>query len=502
MGTQFELVKVQNDNPVRYEESGHLGIQRTYEIALDRFWWENMFKDVCLHIQSCSTCRKGKNKANNFNSDSQDHIVATERWHTLACDWLYVGHRGRRGGRYVLSVVDLCTRYSIAIPTSDKSGKSLVQALRLLFAFNGYPQRLVSDNESMFRSKEFIEWLSVKGIEKTFTAVYNPRANGLDERFNQTLMNMINSGSALSDWDTHIWDIFYFYNLGTSATTGESPFYLHFLRKGRLPVDLNLQEKLPGEDDFLTLKDLTSKLAKDEYRAMDKILHNITTKHRKIDDEQKKFRKFRQFKIGDKVMLQTPGLGTKQKNTAKTTGPYIIHRPVGRNTYKLKDEKGVKLNYLVNGRRLAFINPRAKNSNKVATEEPEIFIDTPSFLKVGGKQQGQNKKETSPSAPVIETPQKEKTATPPVEVTEDTSKGKAKPKSSKVKQKHGTPPMTPSKTSGSKHAAIPESRNLVDDATKYLSQGRTRASSATTAFTKKSPGVKRRSTRSTRDIKK
>ena len=93
---------------------------------------------------------------------------------------VFTGLRGRRNSHYVLTIVDLCTRYSIAFPTVDKSGKSLVRALRIVFGFCGYPHRLVSDNESMFASEEFKEWLKVKGIEKTFTIVYNPQANDID----------------------------------------------------------------------------------------------------------------------------------------------------------------------------------------------------------------------------------------------------------------------------------------------------------------------------------
>lgn len=106
----------------------------------------------------------------------------------------------------------------------------------MLFALNGYPSRLVSDNKSMFRSDKFIEWLKIKGIEKTFTAVYNPNANGIDKQFNQTLMNLINSCAPGRLWDDEIWDLFYYYNIATNASHGESPFKLHFRREGYLLI--------------------------------------------------------------------------------------------------------------------------------------------------------------------------------------------------------------------------------------------------------------------------
>jgi hypothetical protein len=70
-------------------------------------------------------------------------------------------------------------------------------------------------------------WIT-KGIKKTWTVVYNPRANRIDERFKQTLMNMITS-EEITDWEEFIWE-FYFYNVAINASTEESPFFLQFLR--------------------------------------------------------------------------------------------------------------------------------------------------------------------------------------------------------------------------------------------------------------------------------
>ncbi len=78
-----------------------------------------MFKDVCEHIQGCE-CRLRKLTSNPFKKGPAEHIVVTERWHTIAIDWLEVGRRGKYGSNKVVSIVDLCTRYSLAIPTTDK----------------------------------------------------------------------------------------------------------------------------------------------------------------------------------------------------------------------------------------------------------------------------------------------------------------------------------------------------------------------------------------------
>ena len=352
-----------------HEGCGHQGIHRTYELLHDRYWWRNMFKDVCEHIQGCE-CRLRKLRSNPFNEGPTEHIVVTERWHTIAIDWLEVGRRGKYGSTKVLTIVDLCTRYSLAIPATDKSGASLVRILRTVFALNGYPARVVSDNESMFRSKEFEDWLKVKGIEKSFTAVYNPKANGIDERFNQTLMDMINSTSAGREWDVDVWELFYYYNLVSQATTGESPFYLHFIRQGRLPVDISYKSK--EDDEFFSIKDIVHKSVLEESRAMEKALKTVQEKHGKLD-QRKKMPKFKPFKVGDVVIQKEPNLNTAAKRKPIGTGPWTIHRVMGRNTYKLKDSEGKKCKFLVNGRRLAMIRPRRHKRPDKDEGELEYF---------------------------------------------------------------------------------------------------------------------------------
>jgi transposase InsO family protein len=356
-----------------HEQAGHQGVHRTYELLQQRFWWKNMFKDVCLHVGSCK-CRYKKQQANVYKELRGQHIVVNERWHTLAIDWLKIGRRGRRGCEYALTIVDLCTRFSIAIPTTGKDGRHLVQALRMVFGFCGYPQRIVSDNESMFRSEEFVEWLLTKGIEKTWTAVYNPRANGIDERFNQTLMNMINSAEMIADWDEFIWELFYFYNIAINASTEESPFFLQFLRKGRLPVDIRYTDKIKDEE-FVTIKDLKRDLARKEHDVMEKVLEAMQRTHGRMD-ARTKMPKFKPFKAGDRVILKEPHIETAQKNKPIGTGPYTVHRIMGKNTYKLKDNEGKKLKFLINGRRLALITPRRKNPwIRKEERKPQEYIE-------------------------------------------------------------------------------------------------------------------------------
>ncbi|XP_021359257.1 uncharacterized protein K02A2.6-like [Mizuhopecten yessoensis] len=61
-----------------------------------------------------------------------------------------------------------------------------IEVLRSVFARNGIPEQLVSDNGPQFTSAECAVFMEMNGIRHTTSAPYHPRTNGLAERFVQT----------------------------------------------------------------------------------------------------------------------------------------------------------------------------------------------------------------------------------------------------------------------------------------------------------------------------
>jgi hypothetical protein len=120
-------------------------------------------------------------------------------------------------------------------------------------------------------------------------------------------------------------------------------------------VDISYKGK--EDDEFFSIKDIVHKSVLEESRAMEKALKTVQEKHGKLD-KRKKMLKFKPFKVGDVVIQKEPNLNTAAKRKPIGTGPWTIHRVMGRNTYKLKDSEGKKCKFLVNGRRLALIRPR------------------------------------------------------------------------------------------------------------------------------------------------
>ena len=87
------------------------------------------------------------------------------------------------------------------------------------------------------------------GIEHRLTTAYHPHANGLDERFNQTMKNAIAKFSQEDrfSWDVNILEIVYAYNTSVQDSTNYSPFQAMYGRIARLPIDININIINPSE---------------------------------------------------------------------------------------------------------------------------------------------------------------------------------------------------------------------------------------------------------------
>ena len=67
--------------------------------------------------------------------------------------------------------------------------------LRKMFAANGLPEHLVTDNGPQFISEEFAHFVKENIIKHTRSMPYHPASNGLAERFIELLKTALKTSS-------------------------------------------------------------------------------------------------------------------------------------------------------------------------------------------------------------------------------------------------------------------------------------------------------------------
>ena len=100
----------------------------------------------------------------------------------------------------------------------------------------------------------------VMGVHKVNTTAYHPQTDGLVERFNRTLIDMLAKTVEKSgrDWDARLPYVLFAYRSSMQESTKESPFFLLYGRDPRLPTEEALSP--PQTRQVLDIDDYRSEL--------------------------------------------------------------------------------------------------------------------------------------------------------------------------------------------------------------------------------------------------
>ena len=166
-------------------------------------------------------------------------IASTAPLELVCLDYLKLD-RSKGGYEDILVVTDHCTRYAQAYPTRNQTAKTTARVLFDNFIVHyGFPARLHSDQDANFMSSLISELCSLAGISKSRTTPYHAMGNGMTDRFNQTLLNMLGTleEDKKADWKSHVASLVDAYNVTTHPSTGFSPYFLMFGRHPKLALD-------------------------------------------------------------------------------------------------------------------------------------------------------------------------------------------------------------------------------------------------------------------------
>lgn len=104
--------------------------------------------------------------------------------------------------------MDYATRYPEAIPLKSMQVPGVAQSLMHFFAWVGLPQEILMDQGATFTSASMGQLCQALGIRHLFTTIHHPQTDGLIERMNQTIKDMLllqkTAGTFLAQWDRYL----------------------------------------------------------------------------------------------------------------------------------------------------------------------------------------------------------------------------------------------------------------------------------------------------------
>ena len=168
---------------------GHHGVERTLD-KLKRLLadkgiepWPKMRQSVVRWCKQCNYCQmasyvKPRIVPPRYTLGQKAPMVL------LNVDTIGPVPADEHGNKYILVLVDACTRFVELFPTKDTTAESAAAALLAHAGRYGFPKHIKSDNGPQFSNKICTELSKLLGSEQLFSTPYSSEENAIVERVN------------------------------------------------------------------------------------------------------------------------------------------------------------------------------------------------------------------------------------------------------------------------------------------------------------------------------
>ena len=215
---------------------GHLREVKIHSRLSHHYWWPGMRQDIVKWCRTCLVCatRSVGKQIKPFLTP----IPVDGPFNRIGVDVLQLP-KSSRGNCYAIVFMDYLTKWPEVFLAMDQTALTIAKLLvEEVISQHGVPRELLSDRGASFLSKLLAEICSLMGINKVNTTAYHPQTDGLVERFNRTLLDMLSKTvqSGRQDWDVRLPYVLFAYRATMQHSMGESPFFLMYGRDPQLPA--------------------------------------------------------------------------------------------------------------------------------------------------------------------------------------------------------------------------------------------------------------------------
>jgi hypothetical protein len=215
------------------------------------------------------------------------------------------------GFTYIIIFMDYFSRWAIACPCSDQKAETVARLLLdRVVTQHGVPNRLLSDQGTNYTSKVMTELYALMGVSRLVTSGYHPQTNGLVERFNHTIVQILRTLCDIrsENWPEYVQTAVFAYNTSIQTTLAESPFYIVYGRECRLPGDVLLQ---PTELHFRSAQDYINVL-------VERVSWAYRFVKNQLEERRKQYLSTIRYLKGTINLKLTFGKGNKTNDTNET----------------------------------------------------------------------------------------------------------------------------------------------------------------------------------------
>lgn len=315
---------------------GHKGVTKTFERIRHNYFWPRMKRDIQTFIKGCRECQLKKL----VRVKTRQPMILTDTpgaaFDKISMDIMGPLPQTEAGNIYILTIQDLLTKFSLAIPLKQATAIDIAEAFTNEFICTyGAPQAILTDQGANFISS------LMRGIARKFritqyrTSAYRPQSNGSIERSHHVLWEYLKQFTDKHHaWDEHLKLAMFSYNTSVHEGTRYTPHELVFGKIARAPASdppITETEMNPSYCQYLT--SLFNKIRDTQATAREN-LQQAKVRSKMYYDKRINVRI---FNVRDKVyLLNEPAKG---KLGDQYTGPHTILEKLPNHNVKISLSK-------------------------------------------------------------------------------------------------------------------------------------------------------------------
>ena len=310
------IIREKHESPI----AGHKGVTKTYQRVRQYYYWKTMKKEIQEYVRTCKECQLKKLTR----IKTRQPMVLTDTpgkaFDKISMDIVGPLPQTQKGNKYILTIQDLLTKYSIGIPMAGISSAEIADVFVKQFICRfGSPRAILTDQGANFTSSLMKKVAKRFRIKRYTTSAYHPQSNGSIERSHHVLTEYLNLYIENSrNWDEWVELAMFSYNTSVHEGTKFSPHELVFGHLAREPTGEMITEENMEPTYSEYLRDLFDKIVTVQQMARENLIKSkLKSKEyydRRINPQN--------FKIGDLVyLLKEPKRG---KFSDQYSGPHRV----------------------------------------------------------------------------------------------------------------------------------------------------------------------------------
>lgn len=325
-----EVLLACHDEPT----AGHLGYARTLARVKQKYYWPKLSAAVKQYVRTCRDCQRRKSPPGRPPGLLQPLQIPAAPFEQVGMDLLGPFPTSSSGNRWIIVATDYLTRYAEtrALPrgTAVEVAHFFLENIVLR---HGAPAIVITDRGTAFMAQLVRTLMTLSGTSHRRTTAYHPQTNGLTERMNKTIADMLCMYVDVEHktWDAILPYVTFAYNTAPQETTRMTPFRVLYGRDVATMLDAMLPHV--ENDDDCCAQQITQRA--EEARQLARV--RIRDQQHRDASHYNLRRRHTEFQQGDEVWVWTPvrRRGLSEKLLRRYFGPYKVLRRLSDVTYEV-----------------------------------------------------------------------------------------------------------------------------------------------------------------------